>query len=432
MKHTLLFLLLLVVMALPAFAQETFHVGDTVQIPDGRTGKIESFKDRVAKVRLGPGEKEFQYFVVEDLKKVAAPRTPGDEPPETLRVGDIVEAPGGRQGRIESINGNSAKVRYGPGKYDFGNDLLENLKNPKAAALEREQDKQRKIFRVEADKYFNTVRLFEQFYSPEHADVKGGIDAAMIRKATVELAELDELCTSKYPGITNDPKYLDRLTFRSGDWCGIAAKRSELLQSVTSGTQSAVGSRFIEGWKRSINKSLNPRRGGVSDAVSDDVQAMLFDQAKWKAKDLPNLQRLYAQNGGTVPADIWDAVKPELDKLRQKVETDSQTKSWTVPPYKDVAVEAFVKSKYSANPKFRGIVIVKSGMDFTTWKLFKNDLGIPTSQIKQGWLLVKIPNQQGLCQAREFAVEKVYTGGGTFSAVQMAGFSEAGTYMKCN
>jgi hypothetical protein len=71
-------------------------------------------------------------------------------------------------------------------------------------------------------------------------------------------------------------------------------------------------------------------------------------------------------------------------------------------------------------------------MDFTTWKLFKNDLGIPTSQIKKGWVLVKIANQPGLCQAREFAVEKVYMGGGSFSAVQMAGFSEAGTYMKCN
>ena len=372
MRHTLLFLLLFTVMALPAFAQETF------------------------------------------------------------RVGDMVEIPGGSQGTIESINGNSAKIRFGPGKYDFKYDLLANLKSPKAAGLEREQEKQRKEFRVEAGKFFRTVDLFEQFYNPEFASMKGGIDAAEIKKATVELAELDALCTSKYPGITNDPKYLDRLTFRSGDWCGMAAKRNEILQSVTSGTQSAVGTRFIEGWKRAINQSLTPRRGGVSDAVSDDVQAMVFDLAKWKAKDLPNLQRLYAQNGGTVPADIFDAVKPDLDRLRQKIETDSQTKSWTVPLYKDAAVEALVKNKYAANPKFRGIIIVKSGMDFTTWKLYKNDLGIPTSQIKKGWVLVKIANQQGLCQAREFAVEKTYMGGGTFSAMQMAGFSEAGHYMKCN
>jgi uncharacterized protein YkvS len=432
MKHTLLFLLLLVVMTLPAFAQDTFHVGDTVAIPDGRTGKIESFKNRVAKVKLGPGENDFQYLVVEDLKKVAAPRTPGSEPQETFRVGDTVESPGGNQGRIESINGNSAKVRIGPGKYDFKYDLLENLKSPGAAASEREQEKQRQIFRVEADRFFWAVRLFEQFYNPEFAEVKGGIDAAVIKKATIAFAELDALCTSKYPGITNDPNYLDRLMFRSGDWCGLAAKRNEILQSVTSGTQSAVGSQFIEGWKRSIDKSTHQRGVVSGDPVWDDVQAMLFDREKWKAKDLPNLQRRYAENGGTVPADIFDAVKADLDTLRQKIESDSQATSWTVPPYKDEAVEALVKRSYAANPKFRGIVFVKSGMDFTTWKLFKNDLGIPTSQIKKGVLLVKIPNQHGLCQAREFAVEKAYMGGGRFSAVQMAGFSEAGTYMKCN
>lgn len=351
---------------------------------------------------------------------------------ETFRVGDMVEIPGGRQGRIEAINGNSAKVRTGPGKYDFMNDLLANLKSPKAAGLEREQDKQRKEFRVEADKFFWMVRLFEQFYNPQFAEVKGGIDAAVIKKATVQFAELDALCISKYPGITNDPNYLDRLMFRSGDWCGMAAKRNEMLQSVTSGTQSAVGARFIEGWKRSIDKSSHQRGVDSGDPVWDDVQVMLFDREKWKAKDLPNLQRLYAENGGTVPTDIFDAVKAELDTLRQKVESDSQTTSWTVPPYKDEAVEALVKRSYAAKPKFRGIVFVKSGMDYTTWKLFKNDLGIPTSQIKKGWILVKIPNQQGMCQAREFAVEKEYLGGGRFSAVQMAGFSEAGTYMKCN
>ena len=369
MKHIVLFLLLLVVMALPAFAQETFHVGDTV-VPRG----------------------------------------------------------GNQEGRIESINGNTAKVKVGPGKYDFQYYRLEDLQSPAAAALGRGQDEMRKSFKLEADKYYQTVYLFEQFYNPEFAAVKGGIGPAQIKKATIELAELDALCKSKYPSITNDPKYLDRLTFRFGDWCGMAAKRDEILQSVTSGTQSAVGKRFIDTWKRSIDKSLNHRE----DWVFDDVQAMLFDPAKWKAKDLPNLQRLYAQNGGTVPADIFDAVKADLDKLRQKVESDSKTKSWTVPPYKDAAVEAFVKSAYAANPKFKGIVVVKSGMDFTTWKLFKNDLGIPTSQIKQGWLLVKLPNQQGLCQAREFAVEKVYMGGGSFSAMKMAGFSEAGKYIKCN
>jgi hypothetical protein len=406
MKHSLLFLLLLLVLSLPAFAQVNFQVGDTVTIPDGRTGKIESFKNRVAKVKLGPGENDFQYLTVEDLKKVAA------TPKEMFQVGDTVFPTGSRQeGRIIEILGDasrgySAKVQFGRGKYDFQYYKFEDLSSPRAAATERDQEKQRGIFRVEAERFFGTVRLFEQFYNPEFAEVKGGIDAAAIKKATIELAELDALCKSKYTGITNDPNYPERLTFRSGDWCGMAAKRNEILQSGTSGSQSAAGNQVVDGWRRSINKSTH-RRGVVSgDPVWDDVQVMLFDREKWKARDLPNLQRLYAQNGGTVPADIFDVIKPELDKLRERIGADSQANSWTVPPYKDEAIEALVRRSYAANPKFRGIVFVRSGLDFITWKLFKNDLGIPTSQIKKGSLLVKIANQQGLCQEREFGRRK--------------------------
>lgn len=459
MKHSLLFLLLLFVMALPAFAQESFRVGDMVETNDGRQCRIESITGSSAKVRCGPSRSDIRVYSFQSLKSAKTAASRREQQPEpthpsvrsettaptssqgvqsNFQVGDTVVVKGTKQeGKVVEILGDAtrgygAKVQFEPGKYDFKFYNFEDLSSPKAAATERDQEKQRTMFRVEAQRFFGTVRLFEQFYNPEFSEVKGGVDAAAIKKATADLAELDALCTSKYPGITNDPNYLDRLTFRSGDWCGMAAKRNEILQSVTSGTQSAVGSRFIEDWKRSINKSTHRRGVVAGDPVWDDVQVMLFDREKWKARDLPNLQRLYAENGGTVPADIFDAVKPELDKLRQKIESDSQTNSWKVPPYKDEAIEALVKRSYAANPKSRGIVFVKSGMNFTTWKLFTNNLGIPTSQIKQGSVLVKIANQQGLCQEREFAVEKAYMGGGKFSAVQMAGFSEAGTYMKCN
>ena len=40
-----------------------FHQGDTVQTQDGRTGKIEGFKnEEMAKVRFGPGANETQYY----------------------------------------------------------------------------------------------------------------------------------------------------------------------------------------------------------------------------------------------------------------------------------------------------------------------------------------------------------------------------------
>jgi len=64
-----------------------FSEGDTVQTPDGRTGKIESFKNgEMAKVRFGAGASDTQYFMLKDLKVV---NPSGD----TFRVGDMAVSP---------------------------------------------------------------------------------------------------------------------------------------------------------------------------------------------------------------------------------------------------------------------------------------------------------------------------------------------------
>jgi hypothetical protein len=404
--------------------------GDMVQVPDGRTGKIEVLKADVAKVKFGASAEDFQYFVIQDLKRMQAPKPAKTEPLETFHAGDTVEDARGKQLTIDSISGDTAIVRYGVGKYNVYQAKLEDLVGPRAAAAKREQVNQRKIFAVEAEKYSPTIRLFEQFYSPETAQVKGGIDADAIKKATTDFEALDTLCKARYQGVSNMPgaTYEAGIQYRYADWCAMAAKRNELLHAATTGAQSAAGHGIVEAWKRTIDKSLNHRE----DWVGDEAQMMVFESEKWKGIDLPKLQRLYAQNGGTVPADIFDVVKADLQKLREKIETDVKTKSWKVPPYKDAAVESFVKSQFASHPNFKGTVVVKSGLDYTTWKLYKNAFGIPTSQVKLGWVLVKRPNQQGLCQMRDFSVKKDYQGGGTFSAIQMASRGAMGIYVKCN
>ena len=238
---------------------------------------------------------------------------------ETLRVGDAVVNNEGREGKIEAIDGDMAKVRWGSGSYNFNMIPLSILKSPKKAANDAAQKERGLAFFADAEPYFQTIYLLYQFYKPELAEATGGIDKNSIKKATADLAQLDALCKSKYPDIANptDPRKLKNLRERYGDWCDMAARRNEILQSVTSGANNAVGQNFVERWKYEIGKALND----TNDIVWDDVQAMLFEPAKWKAKDLPKLRRLYAENGGTVPANIFDSVNDDLQQLREKIET---------------------------------------------------------------------------------------------------------------
>ncbi len=306
--------------------------------------------------------------------------------------------------------------------------LLMSFLSTFALAQQLSQGEMQKSFREDAGKYFTSVSLFYSLYKPEFAKDTGNLDTRAIFQAQVDFGELEWLCKTKYRGIMNptDPQKSKDISERFGDWCEIAAQRNELLRAALDGAKKNVSGEIVRDWKIAIEKALNDS----NDVVWDDVQAMLFEPAKWKAKEMVKLQRRAAENGGTVRPDVFDSINGHLQQLKSKIENDSKTNKWEAPSHSDAAIESFAKTKYLA--AFKGIVIVKSGMDYARWKVFKNGLGIPTEQLKQGWILVKMPNQQGLCQARQFSVKKTYMGGGTYSAMKLNGYSEAGIYMMCN
>ena len=164
--------LLMFALAMSIFAQNIFRVGDTVTVPDGRAGKIESFKNQeMAKVRFGSGANETQYFMLQDIKKAADPSI------ITFRVGERVALKETNQeGVIESIveKGDGAKVKFGPGKYDFKYFFFKDLITPQEAVLAREraQDelKQKPIragFEDEAKPFMVMVRSLAHAYSPK-------------------------------------------------------------------------------------------------------------------------------------------------------------------------------------------------------------------------------------------------------------------------
>ena len=180
-----------------------FKPGDTVQTPDGRTGKIESFKnDGMAKVQFAPNETE--YFMLKDLKLA------GNSVKPTFKIGDMVvspKSPKGAPGRIESFNGNFAKIRYGSGKYEFFNDSLDNLMTPQEAAAQREfewQDEAQKPLRAqfedETRQFLTLVLNLAHAYNPKYSQREITLDdkPATFEQWRKDLETLAAVC-QKYP-----------------------------------------------------------------------------------------------------------------------------------------------------------------------------------------------------------------------------------------
>jgi hypothetical protein len=146
-------------------------------------------------------------FLIQDLKKAADPSK------EIFRIGDmVVSARAPTAGRIESINGNSAHIKFGPGKYDFVDDLLENLKSPQAAAFDHEAEqaelRQKPIraqFEDEAEPFRSSVNTLAHAYDPKfRTDASFTPNAATYEKWRRDLEALDAIC-QKYPNLTNRP-----------------------------------------------------------------------------------------------------------------------------------------------------------------------------------------------------------------------------------
>jgi hypothetical protein len=429
----------------PAPAQgNTFRVGDMVTTPDGRTGKIESFKNQeMAKVRFGPGATDTQYFMLPDLKKAADPSK------ETFRVGDTVvspSAPKGSEGRIESINGNSAKIRFGPGKYDFVYDLLENLKSPRAAAVEREGEQQelrmkpiRAQFEDEARPFSVLVKTLAHAYDPKFRQEAGAIadKPATYEKWRKDLDSLHAIC-QKYPNLTNRPGAdADNISQNAADWCKLAEQRTSVINKMKATVGGHYAGATVQSWTNKINSAMRDRNG----SIKDDLQMLLYDRAAWEQKELQNIKKTYADAGESVPPNLFAGLDEKVNELKAQIERDAPTRSWTQPPYTDAALEGMARRAYPAQSP--GVKVFKTGMTFTTWKAMDDTslVGSGTDyklyrttkgayRYKLGLALVKLPNQP-FCQIRDFQVQQDKAGAGYSAARLHLPLGYTGIFVKC-
>lgn len=433
-KKLMLAALLAFALVAGAAAQKIdFSIGDTVQMPNGKNGVIESLEGEVAKVKIG---NEFDFVAVQDLKRVET------APTRTFRVGDQVVSGSGQAGVIESLSpdGKGAKVRYGQGKYDFKWEAFVNLKTPAEGRSDAEQEKMAKVFRVEARPYLKSVRLLEQFYNPQAMDLKGtGLDEEGRQKAAVELAELDRICRTKYPNIENEkpinPTAEVLLDSRFADQCAIARERETLLQKGKMRYLTYDVEQEIENWSAKIDHTI---RNG-SGYVNDEMQTLVFDRAAWEKKNAENIRKKYAANGETMPADAFAPLYKKADEFKAQIEREAATRSWTQPKFKDAALEALARREVPTD--FPGAKVLKTGMTYTTWEVrdtatyVGSDENIRFYRItpgayryKEGLVLVQLPNRP-FCQIREFQILQRKEGAG-YGAAKAYG-SNTGIFVKC-
>lgn len=416
----------------PRSTTVTFNVGDTVQMPNGKIGKIESLTGEVAQVRSGA---ESDFVVVQDLKKIET------EPQRTFRVGESVVA-NGQAGVVEELtqDGKGAKVRFGSGKYDFKWVPFVNMKSPSEGRAVAEQEKMAKIFYVEAKPYFESVGWVLQYYDPKAIDLKGSkLHGDDRKKVANDLAELDRLCTTKYPNIENEkmanPNAEVPLYQRYADQCAIARNRDEILKKAKARVLALSTEREIESWSYKLTRLST----GIGYLVGDDVQMLIYDRAGWEQTTAAKIRKEYAAEGETMPPDAFAPLYKIADEVKAKIAADVETRSWKQPKYNDAAFEALGRRELAGD--FPGAKVSRIGMTYTTWEVRDESTFVGSDSVwryyritpgayryKNGELLAQLPNRP-FCQIREFTVTQRKAGGG-YGPAKAYG-STAGIFVKC-
>lgn len=329
-------------------------------------------------------------------------------------------------GTIEGTSGETYQIRYGTESRQFRTGIPRRLL--READFAQKED-QRRQFRNEASGYKGSVFALMQIHDPDLRDGNGyhlpPVTGAEWTKLKADLAALDNLCKTKYAGMTNgSPGNPTELYQLPATWCEIAARRDEYQGK---GIQMAAANRyrpFLGPMVATIQEAIdNP-----GEYIDEDIQLLMYERQKWRAKQSPQFQKGFADLGVSMPSDFFKDIEGKADQLKVINEQTAPTRSFLMPKQRDAAVEAFICGRYAT--QLKGVQIVKLGVDDASWQVHRNSLGIPLSQTKVSRLLVRVPNRP-FCQEHSVAVERKYKGG-TLGAMAVEGnVGSEGLYMKC-
>ena len=372
MRRIVLGLLFIAVMELTAIAQTvTFRPGDMVQAPDGRTGKIESVSAEIAKVRYGPGPGETQFYMLTTLKIVKDPRS---GPVETFHVGDLVMVPkdgcqswGCPEYRIKSIKGEKASVIS-----TLKGSWQEQEKPLESltAAVTPEQKLTRAAFLDEAKPYDRTVKQFAHAYDPKFQDNTAlNFELADLEKWRKDLEALNVIC-QKYPNLRNDPTSMAFSPDRIDSFPTEWCKMGEQSGTLVKKMKmSDLSFRLEQDFSR-WKLEIDQAMRNQSGNIEDDLQKLVYDRNAWEQKALERIRKTFAAAGEQIPRENLSPLYEKADELKAFIEKGAETRSWKQPEYTDAGLQAMAKGAYPSS--FPGSVVYKIGMTFATWKL-END-----------------------------------------------------------
>ena len=290
---------------------------------------------------------------------------------------------------------------------EYREKLAQNLKASENASSALND--QYRSFREDAKPYGKELALFPNASGSSQQHV-GNVSGEALTGALKKLAELDQICKSKYPSIPFDDHLSFQLAINPLAVCNTAAKRRDLAATMVKDIVTTDLTRLLSWIDESRTKLASS--GGVL-APPGAVDDLIYRRPKAKEALLARHKPLFDAVGAAMPPDLLAPFDTAVAALWAEVDRLAPTYTFDTKVFHDNKAEAGAKKALAAfKPAAK---VQKLAVLYPDWDIAKNDLGIPTERYRTGAVLYKDADSQW-CQYRSFTAHADYAGGGTYAS----------------
>ena len=242
-------------------------------------------------------------------------------------------------------------------------------------------------------------------------------NAADIRAWRTALEAVHGLCTGKYAGVRNDPKWGQEAIRNPELWCKLAAIREEVMRKLAMNHLRVQSEQEAKQFRKLVVDF--DQRSGYIAVQGDMVELALFEPAAFKAQLRQRADELLREAGVAEPPELWADFDAARGALWAKI--DEKAPTWTRPAKAEAGAPAnaakAVFGKLAPGNNVKAAYITRAD-----WQIFKNSAGVPLRRTKPGYVVYKTKADAKWCRGRSWTYKEEYAGRGYQASKEVSEF----------
>lgn len=259
-------------------------------------------------------------------------------------------------------------------------------------------------FMGDASAYQRTIDSLVYFAVDINDKVRRTSHPEQLQQWKTHLDAVHALCTGKYSGVKNDPRYGTSNARNPEMWCKTAALRDAIIRRLVANQVSSAVAQITERLRKAAAE-FETYDGYIRIDSVREVKA-LNEPAAFKAEVNDKHEALYRAANMEPDASVWRDFDAAHGALWAKI--DRLAPTWKRPARAGGGPGAAAAKKRLLGAR-KGNRVIAAYITRASWQVIKNALGVPLRRTKPGYVVYREKGAKW-CIGRSFTYAEEYIG----------------------